>query len=102
MIEITRIKNERNENIGFRCFGHAGFARHGKDIVCASISSIVYTTINAIEKIRLGSIEVIDKDDMQINILTDDEIVNLLIENMFDLFNEIAKTYPKNVSVKES
>ena len=49
MIEITRIKNENGENIGFRCVGHAGFARHGKDIVCASVSSLVLNTINSIE-----------------------------------------------------
>ena len=49
MIEITRIKNENGENIGFRCVGHAGFARHGKDIVCASVSALVLNTINSIE-----------------------------------------------------
>ena len=49
MIEITRIKNENGENMGFRCFGHAGFARRGKDIVCASVSALVLNTINSIE-----------------------------------------------------
>ena len=49
MIEITRIKNEQGENIGFRCLGHAGFARHGKDIVCAAVSGLVLNTINSIE-----------------------------------------------------
>ena len=50
MIEITRIKNEHGENIGFRCLGHAGFARHGKDIVCAAVSGLVLNTINSIEE----------------------------------------------------
>ena len=50
MIEITRIKNEQGENIGFRCYGHAGFARHGKDIVCAAVSALVLNTINSIEE----------------------------------------------------
>ena len=49
MIEISRIKNENGENIGFRCYGHAGFARHGKDIVCAAVSGLVLNTINSIE-----------------------------------------------------
>ena len=48
MIEITRIKNEQGENVGFRCYGHAGFARHGKDIVCAAVSALVLNTINSI------------------------------------------------------
>ena len=50
MIEITRIKNEHGENIGFRCLGHAGFAKHGKDIVCAAVSGLVLNTINSIEQ----------------------------------------------------
>ena len=49
MIEITRIKNEQGENVGFRCYGHAGFARRGKDIVCAAVSVLVLNTINSIE-----------------------------------------------------
>ncbi len=50
MIEITRIKNEHGGNIGFRCSGHAGFAVHGKDIVCAAVSALVLNTINSIEE----------------------------------------------------
>ena len=50
MIEITRIKNEQGENIGFRCIGHAGFARRGKDIVCAAVSALVLNTMNSIEE----------------------------------------------------
>jgi len=50
MIEISRIKNEQGENVGFRCIGHAGFARHGKDIVCAAVSALVLNTINSIEE----------------------------------------------------
>ena len=49
MIEISRIKNEQGENVGFRCSGHAGFAKHGKDIVCAAVSVLVLNTINSIE-----------------------------------------------------
>ena len=50
MIEISRIKNEQGEDVGFRCLGHAGFARHGKDIVCAAVSALVLNTINSIEE----------------------------------------------------
>lgn len=82
--------------------GHAGSGDFGKDIVCASASSIVYTTVNAIEKLRPGSIELEDNKDMIIKIVTNDEIVDNLIINMFELFKELEKQYPKNVRVKES
>lgn len=96
MIVITK-----NTNI-ITIRGHANSADYGKDIVCASVSSIVYTTINAIKKWKDRAIEVIDNQDMQIKILENDEITSLLINNMFDLFNDLAYQYPKNVKVKES
>ncbi|MBE6147933.1 MAG: ribosomal-processing cysteine protease Prp [Firmicutes bacterium] len=82
--------------------GHANSAEYGKDIVCASVSSIIYTTINALKKIQEESIEVEDKGSMIIKVLTDDEIVKTLIENMMELLKSIEEDYPKNLSVKES
>ena len=50
MIEVSRIKNQQGNTIGFQCKGHAGFARHGKDIVCAAVSALVVNTVNSIEE----------------------------------------------------
>ena len=52
MIEITRIKNENGENIGFRCFGHAGFARRGRDIVCSAASILAYTVAQTLTQMN--------------------------------------------------
>ena len=47
MIKINVIKNnDAVEKISI--LGHAGYDIYGKDIVCASVSSIVITTVNAI------------------------------------------------------
>ena len=35
---------------GFSCEGHAGYAEHGKDIVCAAASMLSTNTVNAILK----------------------------------------------------
>ncbi len=49
MTKIT-IFHDKNQNfIGFDCAGHAGYADAGSDIVCAGISILVQSTINAIE-----------------------------------------------------
>ncbi len=82
--------------------GHAKSNTYGKDIVCASVSSIVYTTINAIKRIDKDSIDVIDKNIMKIKLLKDDEITNNLINNMIDLLKSLEKDYPKNINVKEN
>ena len=94
------IKVNRNNNV-ITISGHACSDEYGKDIVCASTSSIIYTTINAIARIKENAIEVKDNKDMEIIIKTEDEIVLSLIENMLDLLKELQKDYPKNINVKE-
>ena len=93
------IKVDIKENV-IRISGHAKFNDYGYDIVCASVSSIVYTTINGILNISQNAIEVIDKRDLTIKILSNDVITNKLIENMFYLLDELSKQYPKNIKIK--
>lgn len=62
MVEVTVYQNDRNEYVGFRTKGHAGYAEEGQDIVCAAASVLVINTINAIEKFT----------DTQTSVLSDD------------------------------
>ena len=56
MITITFFAKEIEQNVkvnlesitGFASEGHAGYARHGKDIVCAAVSALVMNTMNSI------------------------------------------------------
>jgi hypothetical protein len=43
-----------------RIKGHANYSEYGKDIVCASVSSVIYTTVNSIMNIDKFSIEYTD------------------------------------------
>ena len=96
------IKVVRKDNI-ITISGHANSAEYGKDIVCASVSSIIYTTINALKKIKESSIDVEDNSSkMIIKLLVEDEITKCLTENMMELLKSIEEDYPKNLSVKES
>ena len=49
MTKVTIYKNQTEECVGFRMFGHAGYAEAGEDIVCAAISVLTINTMNAIE-----------------------------------------------------
>ncbi len=49
MITITIYQNHAGQCTGFRCIGHAEYAKPGEDIVCAGVSALVINTINAIE-----------------------------------------------------
>lgn len=82
--------------------GHAGYADYGKDIVCASCSSIVITSINA--ALRLENNSVIykeEKDKLTIDIMSNNQNVLLIIENMIAMLKELALTYKKNIKIEE-
>ena len=95
------IKVKKENNI-ISISGHANSAEYGKDIVCASVSSIIYTTVNALKRINEKSIDFEDTNVMKITILETDEITNALIDNMMELLKSIETDYPKNLNVKES
>lgn len=46
---ILRSKGDRI--IGFECSGHAGYAEEGSDIVCAAVSILTTTCVNALESV---------------------------------------------------
>lgn len=43
---------------GFHCFGHAGYGKAGKDIVCSAVSVLVINTINTMEAFLSEDIKV--------------------------------------------
>ena len=51
MTTITFHKTKSGEYTGFTCSGHAGFDKHGNDIVCAAVSVLVINTINSLDEI---------------------------------------------------
>lgn len=80
--------------------GHSGYEERGKDIVCASVSSIVITTINAIIEIDNDAIDYSDLDNkIVIRVIKEDEIVNKLINNMILLLESLEKDYKEYIKI---
>ncbi|MFI3260227.1 MAG: ribosomal-processing cysteine protease Prp [bacterium] len=79
--------------------GHAMYDDFGKDIVCASVSSIIYTSVNGILSFDSKSIEFIDNKHMEIRIKKNTKEVEVLIQNMFNLLEELEREYPKNLKI---
>lgn len=80
--------------------GHAMYDEYGKDIVCASVSSIVITSINACLKLDNNSLVYNEeKNRLVIDIKSDNKYILLIIENMISMLNELALTYKKNIKI---
>lgn len=81
--------------------GHANYDEHGKDIICASVSSIVTTSINSILILDKGTICYESKEGLvKIDILKSEEITQKLLENMINMLSELEDNYPKNIKVE--
>ena len=88
------------ENNKIEIKGHANYDDYRKDIVCASVSSIVITTINAIIEFDPESIYYEDLNNrILIEKLKDDDITNKLINNMIELLEELEKSYKDNIKI---
>ena len=80
--------------------GHALYDDYGKDIVCASASSIVITSINLCLRFDKDSIKYKkEKDKLTIEVLSNDEKITLTIKNMIMMLEELASTYKKNIKI---
>ena len=81
--------------------GHAGYDVYGKDIVCASVSCIVITSVNALLRIDNDSISYTDDDGLHINVLKHDFVIDTIIENMICLLYDLEKQYNKNIIINK-
>lgn len=105
MIKLTTYKNKLHY-VGFQIEGHANYSEIGTDIVCAAVSILSQTCVNAIQDIlkvefRLkenadrGLVELIVKDQ------SNDKMneVSLLIESMELGIRGVSELYPSYVKV---
>ena len=81
--------------------GHANYAEYGKDIVCASVSSVIATVVNCIMNIDKSSITY--QDDGKTIIITkinNNEVVNTIFTTMIDILKDLENQYRENIKVE--
>lgn len=84
----------------FKVTGHANYDTHGKDIVCASVSTLVIASINLALKLNEKSVKVVQKEGLiDAEILERDEVINKVFLNMIDMLKELEETYKNNVKI---
>ena len=81
--------------------GHANYDDFGKDIVCASVSATVITSVNASLSIDSESLIYNEDNGLDIEVIKDDIVTTKIIDNMISNLYELEKAYPKNIEIKE-
>ncbi len=80
--------------------GHANHGYAGNDIVCASVSSIAITSLNAITRLDEKAISVIeDEGFLEVKVNKHDKYIDTIILNMVSLLEELEKQYKKNIKI---
>ena len=100
MIKV-RISKKDNVIQSIHCKGHAMYDDYGKDIVCASFSTMIVTTINAILTFDQNAISYTDNNDLKIINIKKDNITNTVLNNLVNMMYELKESYDKNIDIKE-
>lgn len=90
---------------GFEISGHSGYGTRGNDIVCASLSSVSWFTMELIADIALPeSYTAVESNGMfYIDVNRDEVICKVELQRVLKMFlnyaNEMEKKYPQHVIV---
>lgn len=101
MIKI-KIKKDNDQINEVEIKGHSGYDEFGRDIVCASVSTMTITTINAIIRYDEESISYNqDEGLVKLVVLKHSEVVDMLLLNLISLLKELEEQYSKYVKIYE-
>jgi len=100
---IRVIVEYRNENIQYlEVSGHADYDTHGKDIVCAGISSLLLSNIMYAQKHHLGVFEATqDEGYVTINVEEPDERLNHLLSAVVEGAMSMQEQYPDYIKIEK-
>ena len=100
MINIT-VKEKNSIIDEIVVSGHSGYSHRGTDIVCASVSCIAITTINAILKLDKNALKYEEKDGyLHVEFFKHDKYIDTLIDNMLELLSNLEQQYSKYIKLQ--
>lgn len=105
MIKVQLVKSGHTIK-GFQVSGHAGYAEHGQDIVCAAASFLAITVVNSLE-LQLGKEGTVKTDDGYLYYrlpegLTDEQMATaqIILKTLATGFQNLKDEYPKYISIQ--
>lgn len=80
--------------------GHALYAKHGHDIVCASVSTAIILSSNLINRFNQEkNVEVaIEEGYFSLKVIQETKEVKHIVDNLLWTLEELRLQYPKNIT----
>lgn len=107
MTEIEIFYN-KGKVVRYKAQGHAEYAEHGQDIVCAAISVAMQFPLGGMQEIldimprfEIDSDGYLDVNMIGMEFSEKEKEVNVLLDTMVLMLKELSKSYPKHVKLVE-
>lgn len=105
MINVQIVRSG-NHIAGFQISGHAGYAVHGQDIVCAAASFLAITVVNSLE-LQLGKAGTVKSEDGYLYYRlpqgltdTEQETAQVILRTLLTGYQNLKEEYPKYISIQ--
>lgn len=101
MIKVL-ISNRNNEIVDIEISGHAKSNVHGRDLVCAGVSSVAIGTLNAIEELTYQSCEMKMEDGfVSIKVIQNSKTLQIILQTLLIQLKTIEFNYSKYIKIKK-
>ena len=102
----VKFKRKNGRVVSFEVSGHSGYAEEGADIVCASVSSVVWTTVCGITEVIGIPAHVVQEDGFvscSLPHLSSEaaEKADVLLQSMVMFIDNLASQYSDFISKSE-
>ena len=105
MIKVTIIKDRSDHIHSFEMSGHANFAEHGKDLVCAAATAVSFGAVNAIISLTSETPEIQQGADggyLKVEFPESqkhDEKIQLIVQAMIVSLQTIEQDYGQHIKI---
>ncbi len=100
---VVSVKTMQEEVLAVEISGHAEYAAHGQELVCAGVSSIGVGTLYALEELAECECRLsMDSGFIRIEVVhRHNEVVNIILKTMLIQLQTMAETYKKYIQIKQ-
>ncbi len=101
MVKV-KVNKKQNQITSIIISGHANYAQHGEDLVCAGVSSIAIGACNALDLlVHDCCLFEIDNGFIKIEVVDNNSQVQLLLESIIIQLSTMERSYKKFIRINK-
>jgi uncharacterized protein len=107
VLEVTFYRDARDRLTGLTAFGHADFAEHGEDVVCAAVSAILQAVALGLTEYARADLGTARQESGQLELRwgkedRESESVRAIVATAELAIDQISQQYPAHVRLNRA